>query len=106
MSDQARDPLAQAAARGMSVAYHATIDPKRMAIVSPAGGRSFGELNGRINQLARAFRAAGVKPGDGIALLVGNRPEFNNLPGGATHRSPGHPDQLAPRTRGGVVHRG
>ena len=60
----------------MSVAYHAAIDPHRMAIVSPAGRRSFGELNARVNQMARALRAAGVTPGDGIALLVGNRPEF------------------------------
>ena len=50
--------------------------PHRMAIVSPAGRRSFGELNARANQLACALRTAGVTPGDGIALLVGNRPEF------------------------------
>ena len=31
----------------MSVAYHAAVDPHRMAIVSPAGRRSFGELGGR-----------------------------------------------------------
>ena len=60
----------------MSVAYHAAIDPGRMAILSPAGRRTFGELNARVNQMARALRAAGVTPGDGIALLVGNRPEF------------------------------
>jgi hypothetical protein len=47
MSEQADDPLAQAAARGMSVAYHAAIDPGRMAILSPAGRRSFGELTPR-----------------------------------------------------------
>jgi long-chain acyl-CoA synthetase len=76
MNEQVHDPLARAAARGMSVAYHAAVDPHRMAIVSPAGRRSFGELNARANQLACALRTAGVTPGDGIALLVGNRPEF------------------------------
>jgi acyl-CoA synthetase (AMP-forming)/AMP-acid ligase II len=76
MNEHAHDPLARAAARGMSVAYHAAIDPRRMAIVSPAGRRSFGELNARVNQQARALRAAGLTPGDGIALLVANRPEF------------------------------
>jgi long-chain acyl-CoA synthetase len=44
--------------------------------VSEHGDRTFGELNANANRLARALRARGVGPGDGLALMVSNRPEF------------------------------
>lgn len=48
----------------------------RLAIVSRYRDRSFGELNARANQLARALRARGMCAGDSVALICANRPEF------------------------------
>lgn len=61
---------------GMEIAAIAAREPQRRAIVSEYGNRSFSELNQRANQLARLLREAGLKAGDPIALLCGNRPEF------------------------------
>ncbi len=66
----------EARAKGMTLAVHARAAPERLAILAPAGERSFGELNARANRLARALRAAGLAAGDAIALLCSNRPEF------------------------------
>ncbi len=66
----------QAMLTGMTVAYHAQQAPSRLAVVSNYGNRTFAELNARANQLARVFRAAGLKPDDGVAMLLVNRPEF------------------------------
>jgi long-chain acyl-CoA synthetase len=60
----------------MLLARHAVADPGRPAIVSPSGDRTFGELNGRANQLARALRRRGLRAGDAVAVLCSNRPEF------------------------------
>lgn len=72
--------LEAAAASGMALAYHASQIPDRLAVESSAGRRTFAELNGRANQLARALRGVGVCAGahtdDGVALLCSNRPEF------------------------------
>ena len=67
---------AAALATGMTLAVHARTSPDHPAIVSDAGDRSFDELNRRTNQLVRALRARGVGPGDAVALLCANRPEF------------------------------
>ena len=37
---------------------------------------SFGEMNRRANQVAHAALAAGLRPGDAVALLMLNRPEY------------------------------
>ncbi len=66
----------QRAAEGMEIAAVAAIDPDRPAIISAHGNRSFRELNARANQIARLLQERGFKPGDAIALLCGNRPEF------------------------------
>jgi long-chain acyl-CoA synthetase len=50
--------------------------PDRIAIASEAGSRTFAELDANANRLARALRARGLVPGDPVALLAGNRPEF------------------------------
>ncbi len=77
MSDAARlEQLQQAALVGMSVAFHASEAPDRMAVESKYGARTFGELNAKVNQLVRALRGAGVGHDDGVALLCRNRPEF------------------------------
>lgn len=68
--------LDQAAAHGMSISWQAQRAPDRRAIVSPRGDRTYAQLNGRINQVARYLREAGVRAGDGVALLSPNRPEF------------------------------
>ena len=60
----------------MLVAFHARRAPDRPAIVSPFGDRSFAQLAARAFQAARALRARGVAPGDSVALLCSNRPEF------------------------------
>jgi long-chain acyl-CoA synthetase len=61
---------------GMEIAAVAARAPERPAIVSEYGNRSFWELNARANQVALLLRSAGLKAGDPVALLCGNRPEF------------------------------
>ncbi|HZT67755.1 MAG TPA: AMP-binding protein [Acidimicrobiales bacterium] len=68
--------ILSAAARGMSVAFHAAEAPERTAIISPAGDRTFAELNARANQLVRLLRRRGLARGSSVALLCSNRPEF------------------------------
>jgi len=63
-------------AAGMTIALHAHEAPDRLAILSPAGDLTYGELNAKANQLARALRARGLGRGDSLALLCSNRPEF------------------------------
>ncbi|MDA8293781.1 MAG: AMP-binding protein [Actinomycetota bacterium] len=74
------------AATGMVLAYWARHDPERLAILSADGNRTFGALNARANQAARAFRRLGLGAGDAVALLCGNRPEFAEVLG-ATQRA-------------------
>jgi len=50
--------------------------PERLAIASPSGNRTFAELDANANRLARALRARGLAPGDAVALLAENGPEF------------------------------
>ena len=71
-----QEQLSTALTCGMSVAVWARFMPGYPAIISPAGNRTFAELNARANQLVRALRAQGIRPGDGIALVCSNRPEF------------------------------
>jgi len=63
---------------------HAAVDPDRPAIVmarevhQPPQRQTvtYAELDGESARLARAWRAAGLRPGDGVALLVENHPRF------------------------------
>lgn len=78
-----RDPAAEiaaeareAATRGMALAVHARAAPERRAVVAPTGERTFAELDASANRLARALARRGVGPGDPVALLCSNRPEF------------------------------
>ena len=61
---------------GMTPAVTAMKAPDRLAVVSEAGQRTFGELNAHANQLVRALRARGIGPGSAVALMCSNRPEF------------------------------
>jgi len=65
-----------AAKCGMGLSLWARLQPDALAIASPSGDRSFGELNASANCLARALRARGLAQGDAVALVCGNRPEF------------------------------
>lgn len=76
MSEAVKLERLEAMMSGMTVAYHAQEAPDRMAVSSSYGDRTFAELNARANQLARVFRAAGLKPDDSVAMLLVNRPEF------------------------------
>jgi long-chain acyl-CoA synthetase len=76
LRQRAREKFPQALRTGMTAAIWAELQPDAMAILSEHGTRTFGELNARANQLVRALRARGLGPGDGVALLCGNRPEF------------------------------
>jgi long-chain acyl-CoA synthetase len=75
-TDQAPNPRQELAARGMTLAWWASQIPDNVAIISPTGDRTFAQLNGRANQVARALRARGLKEGDAVALMCTNRPEF------------------------------
>src|SRR5271167_363395 len=45
-------------------------------ILSDGGVKSFGELHVRSQRVAAVLRDAGLRPGDGVALVLPNRPEF------------------------------
>lgn len=64
------------AEHGMLLAWWAEQLPDRPAVVSPAGDRTFGQLNANANRLARVLRSRGLRAGDPVALLCANRPEF------------------------------
>ena len=66
----------QAAQCGMGLAIHARQTPQRLAIQSEHGVRTFDALNASANQLLQALRRRGLRPGDAVALLCANRPEF------------------------------
>lgn len=70
------DAEARLVAAGMTVAVHAARRPDDLALLTMTGRRSWRELNSRANQLARAFRRAGLEAGDAVALLAHNAPEF------------------------------
>ena len=70
--ENSRDALAA----GMRIAFTASRSPERPAILSERGNLTYGELNARANQLARALRARGLSEGDSVALMCSNRPEF------------------------------
>ena len=73
-------------ASGMTVAMHARRTPDRLAILSPNGNRTWRQLNERANKLVHLFRKRGLEPGDGVALLAHNGPEFAEV-WAATQRS-------------------
>ena len=66
-------------AEGMAVAFWAGLNPRALAVISRYGSRTFEQINGRANQLGRALRTAGLRAGDGVAVLCRNRPEFTEI---------------------------
>jgi long-chain acyl-CoA synthetase len=67
------------ARQGLLLSWWAEQQPDRAAIISSAGTRTFGQLDEGANRLARALRRRGVAPGDSVALICGNRPEFAEM---------------------------
>ena len=68
--------IAELSMKGMLSSLYAELKPDRIAIAAPRGTRTFGQLHDNANRLAGALRAAGLAPGDHIALLCPNTPEF------------------------------
>ncbi len=66
----------QLTAQGMTVAVNARRMPDQLAIISQNGNRTWREFNDRANQIVHLLRKRGVQPGDGVALLAHNGPEF------------------------------
>jgi len=61
---------------GTATTYFTARKPDELAVVAPTGGRTWAELDAHANQLVRALRRAGLRPGDPVALLCTNRAEF------------------------------
>ncbi len=57
---------------------HAATKPNHPAVVMGRSGESvsYRELDERSNQLARAWRAAGLRPGDHVAVFLENHPRY------------------------------
>ncbi len=64
------------AAAGMGIAFHAKNLTEKKAIVSEHGERTFQELNENSNRYANFLLDKGLKPGEGVAIVCKNRPEF------------------------------
>jgi fatty-acyl-CoA synthase len=56
--------------------HHAAVRPDEVALVWDGGSATWSELYERVNAVAAALAAQGVKEGDLIALVLQNRPEF------------------------------
>ncbi len=70
------EALEQAVDTGMLLAYQAARHGANPALISRFGDRTFSELNGNANRLARLLRRHGIGDGDSVAVVSRNRPEF------------------------------
>ena len=85
---------------GLAFWRRAEADPDWTALVEPDGTqRTAGELLARVNQLTHALRALGLRPGDGIAVLLPNGGRLPDIPGQQRVRLPD------PNITGAPVHR-
>jgi long-chain acyl-CoA synthetase len=60
----------------VNIADHAVAAAPSPALITDGGTISFGELYARSQRVAAALRGAGLRRGDGVALVLSNRPEF------------------------------
>ncbi|MFI0371850.1 AMP-binding protein [Actinomadura sp. 1N219] len=51
-------------------------DPDRPAVLAPGVPISYGGLHSEVNRLSNALNDLGLRPGDALATVLGNRPEF------------------------------
>ena len=83
MSEVLDNPMARheaAATTGMTLAVHAELQGSKACVIDPDGTtRTFAQVNAKANQLVRALRAAGLKAGDAVAIVLSNRGEFVEL---------------------------
>ncbi len=70
------EELQEAALVGMSAAVHASRRGETTVVKSALGERTWSQLNGNANRLARLLRKQGVGEDEGVALLCRNRPQF------------------------------
>lgn len=68
--------LQHAIETGTLIAWHARQRGDTPAVISEHGERTFAELNANANRLVRLLAAHGIGPGDAIAVVTRNRPEF------------------------------
>jgi len=64
------------ASKGMLPSAWAREKPDAISLYSKRGNRSFAELNSAANRLVRVLRHAGIKAGEGVAIICPNTPEF------------------------------
>ncbi|MCQ0004008.1 AMP-binding protein [Actinomadura madurae] len=50
--------------------------PDRPAVLAPGVPMTYGELHAEVNRLSNALDGLGLRPGDALATVLGNRPEF------------------------------
>ena len=68
--------------------------------------RTYREIDEASIRLAQVLRERGLGPGDHVAVLLDNQPEFYDVVWAAhAHRLLRHADQLAPHRRRGRLHR-
>ena len=67
----------------MNIADHAIAAAQSPALITDDGTISFGELYARSQRVAAALHDAGLRRGDGVALVLPNRPEFFEITWGA-----------------------
>lgn len=70
-------PWKQASSMGEVLDANWQQRPDKLALTTPGGrGITFAQLNRRVNRLCRALTAEGIRPGDRVAMLSYNRPEY------------------------------
>jgi long-chain acyl-CoA synthetase len=67
----------------MGIMAFAGRTPAKPAVIDGERTITFGDLNGRMNRLARALHRRGVQPGDRVASALSNRVEWFELAGAA-----------------------
>lgn len=67
----------------MNIADHAIAAPQSPALVTDGGAISFGKLHARSRRVAASLHQVGLRRGDGVALVLPNRPEFFEITWGA-----------------------
>ena len=95
----------------MPMAEHAAANPDKIATVMAGSGQSltYGEMNERSIRLAHHLRAAGLGPGDVVALFMENNIRYHEVfwaavrsgvwSAGAWRESPGSPFASSSATR-------
>ena len=65
----------------MQIREHAQASPDKPAVIMYPSGTivTFGQMEARANQLAHAFRAAGLREGDVVAVLCENNEHFHTI---------------------------